>query len=144
MAGQGSDDAPAVASALQAVALQNARALSAWLAGLFALFVLSDALTYTAPANVIFPIDDAVLAAAFLAGWLLARRGVLGAAWGHTASAGLLLAVLPYLAGVLWETGQPLQSAGFALWQVAVGVFLLSWPWAVALLLHRKSVVWGK
>src|ERR1044072_5448094 len=123
-----------VRQALRAVALSGARSLSIWLAILFALFVASDALLYPPPANAIFPVYHAILAALFLGAWLAIRRGRVGERHGHPASGGLLAVILPYLIAVLWVTGQPLQSAALALWQVAAGVFLLSWPWALALL----------
>jgi signal transduction histidine kinase len=135
-------DEAEVRLALHDVALSGARSLSVWLAALFALFVVSDALLYPPPANAVFPVYDAVLAALFLGAWLAIRRGRVGGRHGHTASGGILAVILPYLIAILWVTGQPLQSAGLALWQVATGVFLLSWPWTLALL-AASDVAWG-
>src|ERR1041385_5334976 len=131
-----------VRQAPRAVALSGAPSASLWPAILFAPLLARDAPPSPPPANAIFPVYDAILAALFLGAWLAIRSGRVGERHGHTASGGILAVILPYLIAVLWVTGQPLQSAGLALWQVAAGVFLLSWPWALALL-AASDLAWG-
>ncbi|HUR25288.1 MAG TPA: HAMP domain-containing sensor histidine kinase [Candidatus Thermoplasmatota archaeon] len=139
--GSVADDGPvvpegvAVRRALEAVSLQSARSLAFWLAPLFALFILSDSLLFEAPVDTILASYDAVLVVLFLGFWLVVRRQGIPDRAGTTAAAGVMLLSLPYLLTVLWVTGQPLQSTGLALWQVGLGMFLLSWPWLLALLL---------
>lgn len=120
--------------ALDAVSLQAARSLAPWLGLLFALFVASDLLLFDPPADRILATYDALLVALYFGAWLLLRRGAVPLRHAGTVAGGLLLLVLPYLLTVLWVTGQPLQSSGLALWQVGLGMFLLSWRWFAALL----------
>lgn len=128
-------DASQLESAIDLVVLQSARNLSLWLGILFALFIITDSLLFDGRTGRLLALLDAVLVILLLAYWWAARTGKVAPRHARAAAGAILLVTLPYILTVLWVTGQPLQSSGLALWQVGCGIFLLSWPWLLGLLL---------
>ncbi|MEA3204393.1 MAG: hypothetical protein QOI63_2075 [Thermoplasmata archaeon] len=127
--------------ALQAFVAQSLRTMTLWMGGLFLLFVPLDA-WLSGPHGRVLALLDAALAALFLAVHLLARRGVIRERFADAAMGGVALAVLPYLTANLLATQDPVQSAGWALWQVCLSLLVLSWPWLLALL-AASNLLWA-
>jgi signal transduction histidine kinase len=106
---------------------------------LFLAFAPLDAWV-SGPAGGSLAVLDLAIAALFLGVHLLARRGALRDAAATPAMGLVALAVLPYLSANLLITRDPVQSAGWALWQVCLSMLLLSWPWLLALLLASNAL----
>jgi signal transduction histidine kinase len=129
-------------AAVQAVVAQSLLHVTLWLAPLLLLFAPLDYLYSPAPSGHTLAALDLALGLFLLAAHLLVRTGLIRPSAAHPATGLVVLAVLPYLLGNLVATGDPVQSAGWALWQVCLSLVVLSWPWLVGLLL-LSNVLWA-
>jgi signal transduction histidine kinase len=127
--------------ALQAFVAQGLRAVTVWMGLLFLLFAPAD-LWIGGPHGPALAALDVAIAAVFLAVHLLVRRGIIQDGAINPAMGVVTLAVLPYLSANLLITHDPVQSAGWALWQVCLSLLFLSWPWLLGLL-AVSNILWG-
>lgn len=134
-------DAPRLRRALQAVVAQSLRTVTLWMGGLFLLFAPLD-FWLSLPSGATLAVLDLALGVLFLSVHVLVRSGAIPVGAAHPAMGFVALAVLPYLTANLLVTRDPVQSAGWALWQVCLSLLLLSWPWLLALL-AASNVLWG-
>ncbi|HUR64670.1 MAG TPA: HAMP domain-containing sensor histidine kinase [Candidatus Thermoplasmatota archaeon] len=132
---------PELRRALQASVAQSLRTMTLWIGGLFLLFAPLDALV-SGPHGDALAVLDLAIGALFLGIHLLIRRGLIRDGSAHTAMGVAALAVLPYLTANLLITQDPVQSAGWALWQVGLSMLVLSWPWLIGLL-AASNVLWA-
>jgi signal transduction histidine kinase len=135
-------DSPEVERALQSVVLQTVKSLTAWLAPLFFLFAPFDYLYSPPAASHALALLDLAVGVVMAATHLVLRSGKIPLSRAHAAAGMTVLLFLPYLLANIWITGQPVQSAGLALWQIGLSLVLLSWPWTVALL-GLSNLAWA-
>ncbi|MCA1819174.1 MAG: HAMP domain-containing histidine kinase, partial [Halobacteriales archaeon] len=135
-------DVPEIRLALQGVVAQTLRSLTAWMGPLLLAFAPLDYFFSPPPSSHALAILDLVLGLAFIAMHLLVRSGRVHPRMAHSAMGIVVLAVLPYLWANLIITGDPVQSAGWAIWQICLGLVLLSWPWLLVLL-GLSDLLWG-
>ncbi|HUR61322.1 MAG TPA: HAMP domain-containing sensor histidine kinase [Candidatus Thermoplasmatota archaeon] len=131
---------PAIRLAIQTVVGQTLRAVTAWLGPLLLAFAPLDYFFSPAPAGHTLAALDVALGLFFALVFVLVRSGRIPPQATHAGMGIVVLAVLPYLVANLLVTHDPVQSAGWALWQICLSLVMLSWPWMLGLLLVSNAL----